>query len=131
MTDFQKTQRGEGKLGCILTFLVVVLGSAVLIKLGPVYYSNMELADRADSAASMASRAPAEQVEAEVRSKAKELEIQEALKPGAIRVSKTSNGESGNCRITLKYTRKVDFWGYYSMDIKVDKTIDKVIFTNI
>ena len=64
MSDFRKSQRGEGKLGCIITFLLVVLGSAVLIKLGPVYYSNMELADRADAAASMASRAPAEQVEA-------------------------------------------------------------------
>lgn len=131
MTSALKSQRGEGKLGCLITLLLVVGGGAALLKLGPVYYSNMELADKAESAASMASRAPAEQVEADVRGKARELEIPEALKPGAIRVVKTNVGDSGSCKIILKYKRKVDFWGFYSMEVTTDKTIDKVIFTNI
>ncbi len=131
MTRSLQTQRGEGKLGCLLTLLILAVGGAALVKIGPVYYGNSELADKADQVASMASRAPAEQVEAEMRAKAKELDIPEALKAGAIRVVKTTTGDSGTCKITLKYTRKIDFWGFYSFEMKTDKTIDKVIYTNI
>ncbi len=131
MTSSLHSQRGEGKLGCIVMLLLFALGGAIAVKVGPVYYSNMELKDKADLVASMGSRVPGEQVDAELRAKAKELEIPEALKPGAIQVTKTSNGETGNCRIRLRYTRKIDFWGFYTLSIKTEETIDKVIFTNI
>lgn len=131
MTPFQHSQRGEGKLGCILTLLVVCALGGLIYKVGPVYYANMELADAADFKATMGSRVPAEQVESEMRAKARELAITEALKPGAIRVTKSVTGDSGTCTITLKYTRKVDLFGFTTIEIKQDKVISKQIFTNI
>ncbi len=130
MTPFKQSQRGEGKIGCILTLLVMGGLLAVAWKIGPVYYANMELADKAELIATMASRASAEQVESEMRAKARELDIPEALKPNAIHVSKTS-GENGTCTITMKYTRKVDLFGFTTVEIKQDKTITRQIFTGI
>lgn len=131
MTPFKQSQRGEGKLGCILTLLVVGAMVAVAFKIGPVYYGNMELADAADFKATMGSRVPAEQVESEMRSKAKELGVLEALKPGGIKVTKTSSGDSGTCTITLKYTCKVDLYGFTTVDIKQDKVITKQTFSGL
>lgn len=125
-----RSQRGEGKLGCILSLLVLGTLVAVLMKAGPVYYSNWELTDACDFIATEASRLPAEQVEANVRSKAKELEIAEAMKQGAITVTKTA-GDQGTCTIRLKYTRKIDLYGLFTWPVETDKRITKTIFTNI
>lgn len=130
MTPFQHSQRGEGKLGCILTLLMIVVGGGIIFKVAPVYYANMELIDKADLVATMGSRVSAEQVESEMRAKAKELELNEALKPGAIKVTKTITGDAGVCKITLKYTRKVDLYGFTTLEIKQDKVIEKNIYTN-
>ncbi|MBI3129734.1 MAG: hypothetical protein HYZ13_00105 [Acidobacteria bacterium] len=130
MTPFQQSQRGEGKVGCILTFLVIAVVCAVAFKVAPIYYANMELLDKADLVATMGSRVPAEQVESEVRAKAKELDIPEALKPGAIKVTKVVTGESGVCKIVLNYKRKVDLYGFTTIEIKQDKVIEKTIYTN-
>lgn len=125
-----RSQRGEGKLGCILSLLVLASLVAILAKAGPVFYSNWELADACDFIATEASRLPAEQVEANVRTKAKELGIPEALKQGAITVTKTG-GDQGTCTIRLKYTRKIDLYGIYTWVVDTDKPISKTIFTNI
>lgn len=129
MTATKNTQRGEGKIGCILTLAVMGAALAFVYKVGPVYYANMELADKADEVGSMGSRVPAEQVDSEMRAKARELEIHEALKPGAIRVTKVITGETGTCTIVLKYTRKIDLYGLTTLEIKQDKVIDKKIYT--
>ena len=131
MSPSRFSQRGEGKLGCLVTLLVVGTLTALLIKVAPVYYANMELVDKADFAGSMASRAPAEQVESEVLAKAREFDIPEALKPGAIKVTKSAAGDTGTCTIVLKYTRKVDLYGFTTLEIKQNKTIKKQIFTNL
>ncbi|HJV23937.1 MAG TPA: hypothetical protein VJ570_14645 [Holophagaceae bacterium] len=130
MTPHQHSQRGEGKLGCIFMLLVIGCALAFAYKVGPVYYGNMELGDKADEVATLGSRVPAEQIEAEMRAKARDLGIPEALRPGAIRVTKVVQGDSGNCTIVLKYTRTVDLYGFTTMEIKQDKVIDKRIYTN-
>lgn len=130
MSHPRKSERGESKLSCLLTLLVVGGLVAVTFKAFPVYYSNMELADACDLMASQASRLPAEQVEGNIKIKAKELEIPEALKPGAITVRKVSS-DSGTCTITLHYTRSIDFYGLYTYKMETNKTITKVIYTNI
>lgn len=130
MTRTRPTERGESKLGCFITLLIVGTLIAATIKAFPVYYSNMELADACDLMASQASRLPAEQVEGNIRIKAKELEIPEALKPGAITVRKVAT-DSGTCTVYLKYTRTIDFYGVYTYKLVTDKKIEKVIFTNI
>jgi hypothetical protein len=128
-----RTQRGEGKIGCIVSLLILGAAVGTLFKAFPVYYGNFELADACDLIATEASRLPQEQVEANVKQKARELEITEALKPGAIRVTKISGGSEnpGKCTIVLHYRRTIDLYGLYKWDVEMDKTISKVIFTSI
>ena len=125
-------QRGEGKLGCIVSLLVLGIVGAAAIKAVPVYYGNSELVDACDFIASGASRKPIELVEKEVKDKARELGIFEALMDkNAIRVTKSSNGESGTCTVTLRYKRTIDFYGAYKRTLVTDKRISRPILENI
>ncbi len=125
-------QRGEGKIGCILSLLVFGTLAAAGYKAVPVYYGNSELVDACDFIASGASRKPIETVEREVKDKARELGVLEVLtEKNAIRVSKSGGGESGTCTITLRYKRVIDFYGAYKWTVVTDKRITKPIFENI
>lgn len=134
-SPFRNRQAGEGKLGCIITIAVLVILIAAAMKAWPVYYSNNEL-DTAinNDIAPMASRATDEEVMSQIKAKAKELDIPEALKPGAITVNITpSSGTDvpGNIHIVLRYQRPVDFYGVYSYTFVTDDTIDRTVYTNI
>ncbi len=127
-----RQQRGEGKIGCIVSMLVLGLIVAVAIKAVPVYYGNSELSDACDFIASGASKKPIETLEREVKEKARELNVVEALTDkGAIRITKTGGGDAGTCTITLRYKRTIDFYGAYKYTIVTDKRISKPIFENI
>jgi len=125
-------QRGEGKIGCFVSLLVLgVLGAAAL-KAVPVYYGNNELYDACDFIASGASKKPLETIEREVKEKARDLGVIEALTDKtAIRVTKTGGGDAGFCTITLRYKRTIDFYGTYKYTLVTDKRITKPIFENI
>ena len=125
-------QRGEGKIGCFLSLLVLGVVGAAAVKAVPVYYSNSELIDACDFIASGAAKKPIETVEREVKDKAKELGVVEALSTkNAIRVTKSGSGDVGTCTITLRYQRTVDFYGAYKWTQVTDKRISKPIFENI
>lgn len=125
-------QRGEGKLGCIATLLIVGLIAAIGYKAVPVYYGNSELVDACGFIASSASGKPPEIIEREVKDKAKELMVVEALTDKkAIRVTKTVAGEAGTCTITLRYKRTIDFYGAYKWTLVTDQSITKPIFEGI
>jgi hypothetical protein len=125
-------QRGEGKFGCIVSLLVVGAIGAAAYKAVPVYYGNSELIDACGFIASGASSKPVETIEREVKDKAKELMVVEALtNKGAIRVTKTSGGEAGTCTITLRYKRVIDFYGVYQWTLATDSVISKPIFEGI
>ncbi len=125
-------QRGEGKIGCLVSLLVLGVLGAVAFKAVPVYYGNSELIDACDFIASGASRKPLEVIEREVKDKARELGVVEALADkSAIRASKTTSGEAGTCTITLRYKRPIDFYGVYKFTLVTDKRITKPIFENI
>lgn len=127
-----QTQRGEGKVGCIVSLLVLGVLGAAAFKAVPVYYGNSELIDACDFIGSGASGKNAETIEREVRAKAKELGVIEALSnKNAIRVAKTGSGEAGYCTITLHYSRTIDFYGAYQWTLETNKTISKPIFENI
>lgn len=127
-----RQQRGEGKVGCILSILVLGVMGAAAYKAVPVYYSNSELVDACDFIASGASRKPIETVEREVKDKARDLGVVEALSTkNAIRVTKIGAGEAGTCTITLRYKRTIDFYGLYKYTLETDKRITKPIFENI
>jgi hypothetical protein len=125
-------ERGEGKIGCILTLLVLGTLGAMAYKAVPIYYGNSELIDACDFIASGASRKPIELVDKEVKDKARELGVIEALTDkNAIRVTKSGSGDAGFCQITLRYKRTIDFYGVYQWTLVTDKRISKPILENI
>ncbi len=125
-------QRGEGKIGCVISMLVLGVLGAAAVKAVPVYYGNSELIDACDFIASSAARKPIETLEREVKDKARELGVIEALTDkGAIRITKTGGGDVATCTITLRYKRTIDFYGAYKWTQVTDKRISKPIFENI
>jgi hypothetical protein len=127
-----RTQRGEGKTGCFISLLVLGTLTAAAIKAVPVYWGNSELIDACDLIASGAARKPIETIEREVKEKAKEMGVVEAITTkDAIRVTKTGSGEAGTCTIVLRYKRTIDFYGAYQWTMVTDKRITKPIFESI
>ena len=125
-------QRGEGKLGCLVSLLVLGVVGATAFKAVPIYYGNSELIDACDFIASGASKKPLETIEREVKEKARDLGVIEALTDkGAIRVTKAGGGDAATCTITLRYKRTIDFYGAYKWTLVTDKRITKPIFENI
>ena len=118
-------QRGEGKIGCMLTLLVLGLLVAAGAKIVPVLYANNSLEDTANDLASKAGVLPVASLEAQLLDKAKELEIPEALAKGAMRVTLVGERMAGTCSVRLKYSRKVDLYGAYTLTITTDKTVSK------
>lgn len=123
MNSFRRRQRGEGKIGCIVSFLVIAGLAAVAIKAVPVYWSDNELKDTAKDLASRASVTPVENIELQLRTKARKLEIAEAMAPGALKAFKTGDNQQGTCRIRLRYDRKIDLYGVYTWVISTDTEV--------
>jgi hypothetical protein len=127
-----RNEKGEGKLGCIVSMVVLAVLGAAAYKAVPVYYGDSELVDACDFIASAAARKPIEAIEREVKEKARELGVTELLADKkALRVSKTSSGDAGTCTIQLRYTRTIDFYGAYTWRRKIEKQITKPIYENI
>ncbi len=112
MIPSTRHQRGEGKIGCIVSLAVFVIAGAAAIKAVPVLWGDNELESTAKDFATRAGQMSVPQIEVQIKTKARELEIPEALAPGAIKVTTTGPGD-GTCHVYLTYTRKVDFYGVY------------------
>ena len=123
-------ERGEGKIGCIVSLIVLGLVSAVGIKLVPVYYANNELVDAASRKAESAAGRTTEDMIKELRAEAKRLEIPEALAAGAITIAKKPSADVGSIVVKLRYSRKVDLYGVTEVVIEVDKILDKPLLEN-
>ena len=125
MGSHHSRERGEGKIGCILSLLVLVAGIAAGIKIIPVYYTNNNLQEYASDLAGQAGFKPLPQLEAQLRSKADDLGIPEALDKGAMTLSMVGDPTLGTCTIRLDYVRAVDLYGAYTLQIHTRKTISR------
>lgn len=123
MNAFRHPQRGEGKIGCIISLLILIVATAVGIKAIPVFWTNNELKDAAKDLATRASVSPVESIEVQLRTKAKELDVFEAAAKGAIHVSKRGDGQQGICYIQMRYERKIDLYGLYTWPVVTDVEI--------
>ncbi len=115
-----RQQRGEGKIGCIVSLLVLSVLVAAGIKILPVLFSNNDFLNAVESIAGRAAIIPQAGIEAQINQKAKELGISEALAPGAIVVTKTGDGFQGTCVVRLNYTRNIDLYGVFSFPYKTE-----------
>ncbi|HLO69107.1 MAG TPA: hypothetical protein VK188_18960 [Holophaga sp.] len=125
MTTTRAHERGEGKIGCIVSLLVFILLAAAAWKIVPVFYSNNELTRTAEDLGSRAAFVSQANMEAQIRAKAVELEIPEATAKGAVDVKILGDKTGGKCVITLKYKRTVDLYGIYAFQMEVDKTLTR------
>ena len=123
MNPFHCRQRGEGKIGCVVSLLVLAVLTATAFKLVPVYWSDNEMKDAAKDFASRASVLKTEVIELQLRAKARDLGIGEALRPGAIKATKSGDGTQGMCTINLNYKRKIDLYGVYQWPVEVSAAI--------
>lgn len=119
------SQRGEGKVGCIASLLVFLILAAVAIKIVPYWWSVDQLANTADELASRAGVLNVDTLTAQLKAKARDLELVEAMKPGAIRVAMQGDGQMGNCTITLRFSRDLDFYGITKYTWTTEKVITK------
>lgn len=115
-----RNQRGEGKIGCIVTLLVLSVTVAAAIKVVPVLFSNNDFLNAVESIAGRAAVVPLPNIEAQINQKARELNIPEALSPGAIVVTKTWDNYQGTCVVRLNYTRNIDLYGIFSYPYKTE-----------
>jgi hypothetical protein len=116
-------QRGEGKIGCLVSLVVLVGLTATAFKAVPIYWSDNELKDAAKDIASRASVIPIAAIELQLRAKARDLDIREAFAPGAIKASKSGDGSQGTCSINLIYKRKIDLYGIYTWTVEVNTVV--------
>jgi hypothetical protein len=122
----RSNERGEGKIGCITSLLVLALGVAAGIKVLPVLYSNYSLAEYAGDLAGKAGLFKVEDLEKDLRDKARELEIPEAMPRGAMTMTASGNpNEGGVCTVRLHYSREVDFYGFYKLTLKTDERVTR------
>jgi len=125
MGSSHRNQRGEGKIGCFLTLLVLLLAGAAALKVVPVWYTNSGLADAASDIAVEAGLYPVPALMAKLRSKAQELDIPEALTEDAMTIATVGEKSAGTCTVTFNYTREVDFYGAYKLNISTQKVISR------
>jgi hypothetical protein len=90
----------------------------------PVFYGDNTLASYAEDLAVEAGVTPAATLLQELRTKAKDLGIPEALDEGALTVE-SGGTRAGVCTIKIKYIRKVDIYGVYPLTLATDKVIRK------
>ena len=124
-----RSQAGEGKLGCMVSLAVLLVLAGIAYKIGPAYMHRNDMKSTAEDLASRAGIVSSEAIAKQLRAKAVDMEILEALKPGAIVVqvsdATTSGMREGRCTIRLNYIQHIDFYGVTSMDFGTDETISK------
>lgn len=115
-----RQQRGEGKIGCIVSLLILSLAGAAAFQFVPVLLSNNNFLNSVESIAGRAAIIPLPGIVAQINQKARELNIPEALAPGAIVVTKSGDNFQGTCTVRLNYTRNIDFYGIFSLPYKTE-----------
>ncbi|MCL1894626.1 MAG: hypothetical protein FWG02_10435 [Holophagaceae bacterium] len=123
-----KVQRGDGKIGFIITLIIVGVLVAAGIKLVPAYLSNNKFITAIEDIATQAGRATEHDLLARISEKAHQLKITEAQAEGAIkltRIDPSGTSTEGTCNVTVKYTRNISLYGVTTVPIEVNKTISK------
>ncbi len=131
MSPWTRKQRGEGKVGCTISLLVVIILAAVAIKVIPVYYADNQIYDIVERKAEQGAGRNPEDMEKEIRIEIRGLGVPEALAPSAVKIRKIMSGSEGRVVVNLRYTHKVDLYGITDWTFTVDKTLDHPVLENI
>jgi len=119
----RRGERGEGRVGCMLNLILLVAVVVAAVKVIPVYYNDDQLGEAAVDICGKGATLSAEAMEAALRTKAQALGIPEIEGKGALTVTVDGDAHGGTVAIHLKFTRKVDFFGAYTLPVEVDKRV--------
>lgn len=119
----RKAQRGEGKIGCLIAFVVVGVFGAAAYKAVPVFVSNNNFKNAVQALSVTASTRQMDEIRKEVRAKAVEFGIPEATVPGAVELTKTGDNFQGSVTVRYNFSRKIDFYGVTTFDYVTQETV--------
>ena len=111
---------GEGKVGCILWCVVLVLAGLVAYQAIPVKLASTQLYDYMDDQARFGARTSATALKARVLKRAQELDL--PVTPNDLTVTKTGGIIKMNC----KFTDPVYILGYtynWKFDLEVERQV--------
>lgn len=113
--------RGEGKIGCVIWLLVLLLAGLVAYKALPIKLASTQLYDYMDDQARFGARTPSETLKGRVLKRAKQLNL--PVTPKDLTVKKTG----GVIRMECRFTVPVSVLGFtYNWDF--DLVVDRQIF---
>jgi hypothetical protein len=115
-----RAQAGDGKLGCILWSLLVIVGGLIALKTIPVKIATSELYDFMVEQAKFAGGASAETIEKRIIQKGQELKL--PIDPKKV----TAERYGDNIRMRAIFTVPLEFPGYtheWNFDLQVDRPI--------
>ena len=118
--DRHRGQRGEGKLGCILWSLVLLVGAMIAWKAIPVKVASSELYDFMVEQAKWAGHTPPATLKQYILDRAKELDI--PLDPKNVSVERVRD----RIRMRAYYVVPLEFPGYvydWEFDLQVDRAV--------
>lgn len=116
-----RTRYGQGKIGCVIWSLALIVFFTACWKIIPVKIKTAELYDFMEEQAQRATSTPAEAVKKNVLARAKDLEL--PVGPKDVTVQR----RGGRVIITARYTIPIEFPGYtYVMEI--DHVVDRPVF---
>ena len=116
-----KTRHGQGKIGCVIWVLVLVVFFTACWKIVPVKIRTAELYDFMEEQAQRATRTPPEAVKKNVLARAKDLDL--PVGPKDVTVQR----RGGRVIITARYSIPIEFPGYTYV-IEVDHVVDRPVF---
>lgn len=115
-------QRGEGKIGVIITLLLLVISVVVAIKAIPVKIVDTEFKDFMDEQAKFAGDRKADSIHKAILHRAKELQI--PLDKKNLRVERPRD----RVRIECTYTVTLEFPLGFTYDWTFNHHIDRTVF---
>jgi len=116
-----QTRHGQGKIGCVLWLLVLVVFFTACWKIVPVKIKTAELYDFMEEQAQRATRASNESVKKNVLARAKDLDL--PVGPKDVTVQR----RGGRVIITARYSIPIEFPDCtYVMEI--DHVVDRPVF---
>lgn len=116
-----QTRFGQGKIGCVIWALVLIVFFTACWKIIPVKIKTAELYDFMEEQAQRATRTPPEAVKKNVLARAKDLGL--PVGPKDVTVQR----RGGRVIITARYSVPVEFPGYTYV-IEVDHVVDRPVF---
>lgn len=116
-----RSQKGEGKAGCVFWVVLALIGGMIAFQWIPAKIADVQLRDHMDELAQLHPRADGKTFRDEILKRAKDLEI--PLKGENVQVEKNLR----RVRMKVSYTRQLNFI-VTTFDLKFEHDMERDIF---